>query len=138
MWPDYLSIFYSGKHTCTSPSQRSRNGPTVFSVSPPTILSAANSFFSLSPMQQQPIRHSVPRWLKHRYPVKSTISPFSSNYPGMPSLPGTKYILLLQVRAKLVHVQSNHRLGSRSHHQNHSRQLLDQLIFPGNCSCCLR
>lgn len=64
---------------------------------------------------------------------------FSSNYLGMSPLLDTEHIRLLQVWAKLVHVQSNHRLGSRSHHQTtRGRQLLDQLIFPGNCCSCLR
>lgn len=64
---------------------------------------------------------------------------FSCNYLGMLPLLDTEHIRLLQVWAKLVHVQSNHRLCSRSHHQTtRGRQLLDQLIFPGNCCSCLR
>lgn len=49
-----------------------------------------------------------------------------------------EHIPVLNVSAKLVRVQSNHRLGSRSRHwTTRRRQRSDQLIFPGSCSSCL-
>lgn len=117
MWRDHLSNFNSPNTagpTCDAQGLSSHLGNLLLAHS-------QNQTFLFAPVETPPscrINGPSPR-----------------SYPGMSS----QHIPPLRVGAKLVHVQSNHRLGcSPGHQTTRGRQLLDQLIFPGNCLSCLR
>lgn len=59
--------------------------------------------------------HAVFCWFKHLSFVKLSLF-FPGSYLRMSSQLDTEHIPLLRVWAELVHIQSNHRLGSRSRH----------------------